>query len=561
MFPLPAFFSNPVVRKIVPYAAIVVIVMAVYAPSLNFQFVGFDENDHITSRLHFLQDVKNIPAIFTHDAYYPTGTSLHYRPLLTLSFMADAAMYDARPLGYHLTNVVLHILVVVFFFCVLQALGIRKTAALTWALVFAVHPAIRQTIAWVPGRNDSLLAIFLLVSFLFFLKFIRSGRWPMLVLTGVFFALGMFTKETAIAFPFICLGYLLIFDREAMRRRWEALAATGAGIMVVWFFARANALTGTEAPATLELLRRTLSYTIGLLHYVRVAVIPINLSVMPTVHVLDVWLGALVLVIIVFAVWYGRRFWRWFIFGAIWFLAFLVPTLISSETPTRMAFFEFRLYLPLMGLCIALASVSWEHYIKNTRVRVGIVIILVGMLAGTTVYTSRDLRDDAAFWQNAVSTSPMLARAHDGLGVSYGLHGMFNEALREHERAKELAPNDKRISNNIGVILLRLQRVSEAEAAFKDEVALNPTYVVAHHNLALTYAIQGKLGDAEKEWLIAVQLNPQYPLPHQGLAILYAQQGKTKQSLVHIAYLRDLGVTLIPELQAIWDQFERATTR
>lgn len=549
-------------RKLFIMLVIAIITVAIYAPTAVFKFVGLDEEDHITNRQVFLHKISSIPDSFTHDSYFPTGFSPHYRPLLTLSFMADAVISDVDPLGYHVTNIALHALAAILLFLVLCELGLSNGAALTWTLLFAVHPALRQIVAWVPGRNDSLLAAFLLSSFLLFMRFIRSGRWTHLVISTFFFALGMFTKETALAFPFVCLAYLLLIKENFHWREIKTPLIAWVAIFVIWFLARSHALSYINMPEAGKVLHNMLSYISSLLRYIRIAFAPFNLSVMPVVKMLDVVLGGgiVVLLAITIAV-FGKHAWRRIAFGLIWFFAFLIPTLISSETVTRMVFFEYRLYLPLMGLFFALSAFPWERFLANAYVRIGLMWLLIISVAAVTVHASYDMRDPLAFWQSAVRTSPALARAHDGLGTVLASQNMLDDALREHLAAKQLAPADKRISNNIGVMYLRKNMFAQAEAAFKDEIAINPTYAVARHNLALTYAIQKRWADAEKEWLVATGLNPWYVLPHQGLAIIYAQFGKIEQSVEHIKRIQELGAPLIPDLVRVLEWYEAHTLK
>jgi Tfp pilus assembly protein PilF len=543
-------------RKLFVAIVLAIIAIAVYAPTARFQFVGLDEDDHITNRQHFLHAASSIYQVFTHDAYFPTGFSPHYRPLLTLSFMADTVVADARPLGYHITNIALHALAVVLLFFVLCEFGLSNGAALVWTSLFAVHPALRQIVAWVPGRNDSLLALFLLASFLFFMRFMRSGWWVYGMVSTFFFILGLFTKETALAFPLVCFAYAFFIKENFYWKHIIKPAIVGGVVVAGWLLARSYALSYISMPETGHMLQNMLAYIPSLLRYIRVAFVPFGLSVMPVIKTYDIWLGASIVVVMAgsIAMW-GRHAWRRITFGLIWFFAFLTPTLISSETVTRMAFFEYRLYLPIMGLCFALSALPWSRIFPRSALR--IIFVTVGIvLAGTTMSTSYDMRDPLSFWQSAVRTSPNLARAHDGLGVVYALRGMLDEALQEHLKAKELAPEDKRISNNVGVIYLRKNMLDKAQAAFKDEIALNATYAVAHHNLALAYAMQKRWADAEKEWVIAVGLNPWYVLPHQGLAIIYAQFGKIEQSVAHIKRIQELGAPLIPELARVLEWYE-----
>jgi hypothetical protein len=73
------------------------------------------------------------------------------------------------------------------------------------AVLFAVHPINLQTVAWVPGRNDSLLFIFFILSFITYAYFARSGKKAYLLTHFIFIFFALLTKESAAAIPFVLL--------------------------------------------------------------------------------------------------------------------------------------------------------------------------------------------------------------------------------------------------------------------------------------------------------------------------------------------------------------------
>ena len=90
----------------------------------------------------------------------------YYRPLAIVSFMLDAQWGRENPAIYHLTNVILHAVTVVLLGYLLIVLGARERTALVVAALFAVHPLNTQAVAWIAGRNELLLGVFVLVAFL-----------------------------------------------------------------------------------------------------------------------------------------------------------------------------------------------------------------------------------------------------------------------------------------------------------------------------------------------------------------------------------------------------------
>src|SRR5437879_296672 len=85
--------------------------------------------------------------------------------------------------------------------------GFTDFVAFLSALIFVVHPVLTQAVVWIPGRNDSLLAVFGLLSILCFIKYAEEGKLSQLLLHFLFLIISLLTKETAISIPLICIAY------------------------------------------------------------------------------------------------------------------------------------------------------------------------------------------------------------------------------------------------------------------------------------------------------------------------------------------------------------------
>src|SRR3989339_1150726 len=107
---------------------IVVVSALIYLYTLGNDF-AYDDKFTITNN-YLIRSWHKIPTIFTND-YFTSSGELSYRPVVTLSYFIDYFFWQLNPLGYHLTNLLLHSLNSVFLFfpeiiriflCVLRAL-------------------------------------------------------------------------------------------------------------------------------------------------------------------------------------------------------------------------------------------------------------------------------------------------------------------------------------------------------------------------------------------------------------------------------------------------------
>src|SRR6266487_4504401 len=133
--------------------------------------------------------------------------------------MLDALVGGPKPFIYHLTNLLLHIASSLCVFWLLLTLGYQRLLSLLVTLLFALHPMFVPMVAWVPTRGDLLLSIFVIISFILFIKSFREKR-PVLVLWhGVTFFLAFLSKETAVAVPPLCLYYYYLEFRKTPARK------------------------------------------------------------------------------------------------------------------------------------------------------------------------------------------------------------------------------------------------------------------------------------------------------------------------------------------------------
>src|SRR6266576_7041312 len=221
-----------------PFAPLLIIlaVLAVYATAAKLSFIGFDDTNILKQHYFIIGDLSKIKVAFTTDAFLGTNGSF-YRPLQTVSFMLDALIGGPSPFIYHLTNLVLHIVCSLCVFWLLLTLSYPRLSALPLALLFALHPMFVPMVAWVPTRGDLLLTIFVIVSFILFLKSFRANRPGLVVWHGISFFLAFLSKETAVAVPALCLLYYYFELRKTkppklIKRYFVAWLIAGAA----WYY-------------------------------------------------------------------------------------------------------------------------------------------------------------------------------------------------------------------------------------------------------------------------------------------------------------------------------------
>lgn len=193
--------------------SIAFIAFLTYRDILGYFFTDTDTLTAIdTSRIQSFLDVGRI---FTEPLM--SGTTLveivkGYGPIAALSYSLDYSLWGLNPFGYHLTDLILHILVSVLVFFLIRSLT-NGNQAIAWlsAIIFTTHPILVEVVPGISRRRDILAALFLLLSLLLFLKqFSQSSRnRSYLLLSICFYALALGAKEIAIILPFLIFTYLM----------------------------------------------------------------------------------------------------------------------------------------------------------------------------------------------------------------------------------------------------------------------------------------------------------------------------------------------------------------
>jgi len=503
-----------------PYLWLALAIFALYAKTLGFGFTSLDDVHLIQENRENIGSFSNAAQAFKTDVYWKSpGT--YYRPVLSLSFMLDHALGGEKPFIYHLSNILLHIAACWLLFVCLTALNYRKGLSFIFTGLFAVHPVLAQAVGWIPGRNDILLAIFILSAFIALIKYSsqRSRLW--LAVHMASFAAALFTKEAAIFAPALFLAYLLFVNKDRSRKDLRVYVPGWILLSVVWLVLRTSAIGAVNAFS----IRRYAGLgdiVTGLLSYIGKIFLPFNLSVRPLSGDINPLYGLAGLIALGIIVWLrGINNKKMLIFGAAWFTLFLLPTFIPAAADIN--FLEHRLYLPMLGIILILAesNVVSKAPFKWLAITGTVIVLFFGVI---TFHHIGVFSEGVNFWSNAVKTSPRSALAHQMMGRMHFKSGRVEEARREYVRSLDI---EKGVSahNDLALLYLETGDLRSAETEFKKVLEIDPTFANVHNNLALVYFNRGLFGEVRRELLKAIELEPQRADPLVNLGVLYLQLG------------------------------------
>ena len=161
---------NEYKKKLIIYIVLAAAVLAVYWQVHQFDFVNIDDNIYVTENYHIKSGITLASIRWAFGNRYGDL----WNPLVWLSLMADYELYGLHAGGYHVTNLIFHILSTLLLFWLFH----RMTGAL-WksafvAAFFALHPLHVESVAWVSERKDVLSAFFWMLTLCIYVEIGRA---------------------------------------------------------------------------------------------------------------------------------------------------------------------------------------------------------------------------------------------------------------------------------------------------------------------------------------------------------------------------------------------------
>jgi tetratricopeptide (TPR) repeat protein len=546
-----------------------------YVNTARFQFVADDLPVIVNNPI--VHSWQYLSRFFTQHvwAQQVRGPGDYYRPIFMIWLVLNHTLFGLNPAGWHLTNLAAHLVATWLVYLLGVRLTQNRLAGAMAAVIFGLHPTHIESVAWVCGITDPLMAVFALGSVLAYLRGREAEDVRVRWFAGsvALYALAVFTKETAVMLPAVLLAYEYIY-REP-RRPWLRAAVLRilplAAVTVVYLAMRHMALQGFSHPEP-DAPTALLATLPGVLwFYVWHLLWPFGLSLFYESHYVTHATVAnclLPLVGVVAAViplaWAAKRS-RAAAFAAAWMGVFLVPPLLGLRVFVREDLVHDRyLYMSVAGLAFLLALVIGRLKLGHAELfgqpaaQVGVVAALALVLgwgtASQNVYWATDLTlfahsvkmsrnvlaiDHLAnemykrgqnataldLYRQALQVSPGHWQTRFALGVTQFDLGNMEEAERELDRATQIRNDNANQYYFLGVARMKLGRLPEAEQSLRRGIAIYSAGAGFHLALGAVLEQEGNLAGARDEYRAELANGPN-PVAQQRLAAL---EGRRRQ--------------------------------
>lgn len=565
--PVASFAPSWLMNGWRPYAFVAIVALIAHVQVLTFDWAYLDDDALILENADFLSDPANIATAFQQNMFAsrPADVKTYYRPLVIISYLLNFQVGGTSPFVYQLTNLLLHVAASLLLLRLLLRLGVAGLPATIAVGVFAANLFSPAVVAWIPGRNDSLLLVFALPAMLAYVRFVDTGRMGAVVASVAAFGAALFTKEAAVVLAPLMLGYR--FWSPAGRARGMRLSsgdfvAWGGQLafLVLWYAVRSSIV---DPMSPVFMLRSIAANVHQVVPYLGKTVLPLGLSTYPLGRDQAFWPGSIVVVLLLVLVVAtlreagksshdrGRSVFL-LLFGAAWFAAFLLPTFVLAEPWDDALFFEHRMYAPFAGLLILVASSRpVAHAARSASRFAGVGVLVTGVFVGITIFHGRDFRSPEALWENAVDTSPSSAVAHMFHGIQLGKAGDATAASEAFERASELDSDLPLLAYNAGFAAFQQERFEEAVALFHEEAERDPAHVDSRFLAGRAYLKLERPSQAVGAFQAALAIDAEHAGSLEYLAMVFCRLNRSEEARGYVDRLRASGHSLSAEAQRV----------
>ena len=527
-----------------------------YLPTMGNAFV-WDDKDLLYNQ-PFLRDPSAWQTALVH--FLSIISPNYFRPLAVATFLIETRLWGVNPAGFHLTNVLLHALNTLLVTLLARELFRLASAAapgrpnhpiaqspsdpiaqlpnhLIVGFLYALHPALVESVSFTASRFDLLMTTWLLLALLADVRLRDHARWRWSAV-GVLFLAATLTKETAVVFPVVLvLWHVASVPAASFRAKREIPAIVTLGFVGLGYLALRWLALGylyrpnpPSAIPTGDLVQRVLLIARSAVEYAAVVVFPFTTLTPLHVTALPVprddpvgWSSVILLLLLIAGLLVLFRRLPRIVALVCAGSAALLPALNILPLELNGGAFAAERYLtfPLALFALAAGAVLLRNPAR-TRVLYGAAAVWLIACGVTVGVTLPPWRDDYGLWTWAAERAPHSALPHVNLSNYYIDQGDDARVLAEADAALQRDPSNAMAWNNRGVALYNTQQYAAAQGAWEQAARLEATNALFWSNLANALRAQGRLADSERVLIDqALRLNPNLALAHFSLGVLY----------------------------------------
>ncbi|OQB53030.1 MAG: TPR repeat-containing protein YrrB [Deltaproteobacteria bacterium ADurb.Bin151] len=564
-----------------------ILTVAAFWQLKDCNFINFDDNNYVYENPTVLTGLNGNSIVKAFSA--EMAKVGHWHPLTWLSLMLDYELFGLNPRGFHLINLLLHLVNTLLLFLVLRRMTKSLWSSAFVAALFAIHPLHVESVAWVTERKDVLSTFFWMLTLGAYSYYVEHPGLKRYVFVLLFFVLGLLSKPMLITLPFVLLlldfwplrrfqaikpgdrvqaevPKLLTSEKQKKKSKTKQITKETLevqksaapeysrsriypllrekiplfilvifSIIVTYLAAQsAGAVSSTEAlPLGIRMGNVFISYSA----YIGKMIWPSNLAIFyPYPKLLVPWqiIGSvLLLVAVTLAVIWRAKKSPYLATGWLWYLGTLVPVIgIVHVGPQAMA--DRYTYISLIGLFMIAAwgvpdLLKQWRYRKETLLALAVLIIL-----GLSIKTWTQV----GYWQNSVTLFDHALKvtddnwlAYNNRGTAYNGLGHYVQAINDFNKAIEIKPDHADAYVNRGAAYGKLGNYGQAIEDLNKAIAIKPDDAMAYGNRGNAYRGLGNYRQAIEDYSRTITIKPDEAMAYRNRGKAYCSLGNYRQAI------------------------------
>ena len=517
-------FLDFLTRGITPYCIIAAIIFGVYFQTLSYGITRLDD-DKIIKNANSIIHKNNIFEAFKTDAFLSYYGSEFYRPIQSLSFIIDSNLGENNLVYFHLTNLVLHIINCCLVFYLIFLFSLDKRISLILTLIFSTHPLLNQAVIWLPSRGDLLVTLFIMISFISFIKYTNSKNFVFLIINLACFFLAVFSKEIAVLLPIIFMIYVYLKEKDIKKtlQIYNILVFIFYIIIIfIYLIIRSNVVKTSLNSNEFGIFPFVHNLPV-FPEFISKFLFPYNLSVLPEFNLITILTGIIIASVVIYILIKNKIKYETFrVLFFCWFILFTVTTLFyrHEHLDKGYDYLEHRAYLPFIGILVITGSVLLNKK-KNQLIFSTLCVIFI-VFTSVTLARVSIFKNPEAFFTSAIDNGTRVALAYNNRGNLRKDKGDKQGANEDYNKAIEIKSDFAEAYNNRGIIR---NGIRDAINDFSRAIEIKSDFAEAYNNRGNKLALLKDYSGSKKDYNKAIELIPIYISAINNRGLLETQLG------------------------------------
>lgn len=535
-------------QKLIAYLVLTIVTFAVYWQVNQFDFVNFDDHHYIKHNIH-VQSGMTIDSI--HWAFSTKYFGL-WNPLVWLSFMFDYQIFGLNAAGYHINNLILHILSALLLFWLFNRMTNRIWESAFVATLFALHPLHVESVAWISERKDVLSAFFWILTLCLYAYYTEKPCIKRYLLVLLAFIPALLSKPMVVTLPVI----MILLDYWPLKRfethksnvwLWQLKEKTPFFILsIILIIITLYSPSSVDIPDNPDIkqfshLSRMTNAPVAFVTYLEKTFWPHNMTIFypvsEQISLWQFWGASLLILMISIAIIIKIKHRPYLFVGWFWFTISIAPVIgiiqISLSAPYIIA--DRYHYLPSIGIAIMLA---WgvPSLFKNQNIRQKVLftlgIIFLALMGFLSWRQCGYWRNSIELWNHALQVTTNNRLAYNNRGAVYDELGQYELAIKDYNEVIKLQPGNFQAYNSRGNMYSKLNNYQSAIVDYDEAIRLKPDFADAYYNRGTVYNNNGNYQLALENFNKAIGLKNNDSSTYNNRGTVYFKLGQYQPAIM-----------------------------